>query len=90
MGILGGTKRPFGTDLTGQTYLVTGATDGHGRAMVSLPVARSAELVLHVRTEAKARTVQAEIARENGGKTPAIPLVDLASADAIDSAIESD
>ena len=89
MGIFGGTKRPLRTDLTGQTCLVTGATNGHGRAMVSLLVARGAELVLDVRNAAKARTVQAEIARENGGKTPEILLADLASADAIDSAIES-
>lgn len=81
--------RSLDTDMAGRTCLVTGATDGHGRAMAKLLAERGADIVLHARSEEKARRVQAEIARDSGGKAPEILLADLADAEAIDSAVES-
>jgi len=89
MGFFSNTVPPLDTDMTGRTCLVTGATDGHGRAVARLLAERGADVVLHARSEEKARRVQDEIARESGGKTPEILLADLASSEAIDSAVES-
>ena len=83
------TQRPLDTDMTGRTCLVTGATDGHGKAMALLLASRGADVVLHARSEEKARAVQEEIAREIEGKTPEILLADLASADEIGAAVET-
>ena len=80
------TKPPLDTDMTGKTCLVTGATDGHGRALAKLLAARGADLVIHARSEEKAQRVAGEIADETGAKRPEILLADFASADAIDSA----
>jgi NAD(P)-dependent dehydrogenase (short-subunit alcohol dehydrogenase family) len=88
MGLFSGTVRPLDTDMSGRTCLVTGATDGHGRAMAKFLAARGADVVLHARNEEKARRVQDEIAQSCRGKTPEILLADLASRDAIESAVE--
>lgn len=76
-------------DLEGLTCLVTGATDGHGKAVASALAERGADLILLARNHAKARVVQAEIARLCGGKAPEILLADLASFEEIDSAVET-
>ena len=89
MGILSRTRPPLDTDMSGRTCLVTGATDGHGRAIATLLAARGADVVLHARNEKKARTVQSEIAARSGGKTPEILIADLASSQAIESAVAS-
>ena len=65
--------------MQGRTCLVTGATDGHGRALAGLLAQRGADLVLLGRNPDKCRDVQLEIARECGGKAPEILLCDLAS-----------
>jgi NAD(P)-dependent dehydrogenase (short-subunit alcohol dehydrogenase family) len=74
------------SDLRGRVCLVTGASDGHGRA-VAVGLARlGADLVLLGRNLEKTRRVQAEIAAGCGGKAPEIVLCDLASREAIDRA----
>jgi NAD(P)-dependent dehydrogenase (short-subunit alcohol dehydrogenase family) len=74
--------------MTGRTCLVTGATDGHGKALAHALAALGADVVLHARSEEKARAVQDSIAQRNGGRRPEILLADLASPDAVASAIE--
>jgi len=76
-------------ELAGRTCFITGATDGHGKAMAHALAARGADLVLLARSHEKALAVQDEIARQNGGKTPEIILADLASAEQIDLAVET-
>ena len=73
-------------DMKGRVCLVTGATDGHGRAVASGLAASGADLVLLGRSAEKCRRVQAEIAAESGGKSPEILLCDLASREAVDRA----
>jgi NAD(P)-dependent dehydrogenase (short-subunit alcohol dehydrogenase family) len=73
-------------DLGGRVCLVTGATDGHGRAVARALARRGADLVLLGRSPDKCRRVQAEIAAESGAKSPEILLCDLASREEIDRA----
>lgn len=81
-------RRPLDTDLTGRTCLVTGATDGHGKALARLLAERGGDVILHARSEAKARAVADEIAQEIGVKAPEILLADLSRPEAIDAAVE--
>jgi NAD(P)-dependent dehydrogenase (short-subunit alcohol dehydrogenase family) len=73
-------------DMTGRVCLVTGATDGHGRAVARALARRGADVVLLGRDPEKCRRVQAAIAAESGGKSPEVLLCDLASREAIDRA----
>ncbi|MEZ4334976.1 MAG: SDR family NAD(P)-dependent oxidoreductase [Myxococcota bacterium] len=75
-------------DMRGRVCLVTGATDGHGKAVATALAERGAEVVVHARNREKARVVCDEIARRTGGKPPEILLADLADAAAIDAAVE--
>jgi NAD(P)-dependent dehydrogenase (short-subunit alcohol dehydrogenase family) len=70
--------------MNGRVCLVTGASDGHGRAVARALARRGAELVLLGRSPEKCRRVQAEIAAECGGKRPDVLLCDLASREEID------
>jgi NAD(P)-dependent dehydrogenase (short-subunit alcohol dehydrogenase family) len=72
--------------MRGRVCLVTGATDGHGRAVARALARQGAEVVIHGRSPEKCRRVQFEIAAENGGKSPEILLCDFASREAIDRA----
>ncbi len=74
------------SDKQGRVCLVTGATDGHGRADAGALAKRGADVVLLGRNAEKCRRVQAEIAAESGGKSPEILVCDLASREAIDRA----
>ena len=74
------------SDMQGRVCLVTGATDGHGRAVARGLAKLGADVVLLGRSPEKCRRVQAEIAAESGGKSPEILLCDLASREAIDRA----
>lgn len=74
--------------MTGRVCLVTGATDGHGRALAKRLAAQGAEVVVHARDADKARRVCQEIAQETGTKAPEILLADLARRDEIDAAVE--
>lgn len=75
--------------MQGRTCLVTGSTDGHGKAVAIALAARGADVVLHARSRDKALAVRDEVVRAAGGKAPEILLADLARADEIDSAVES-
>jgi NAD(P)-dependent dehydrogenase (short-subunit alcohol dehydrogenase family) len=72
--------------MQGRVCLVTGATDGHGRAVAFALAKRGADVVLLGRNLEKCRRVQAELAGESGGKSPEILVCDLASRAAIDRA----
>jgi NAD(P)-dependent dehydrogenase (short-subunit alcohol dehydrogenase family) len=61
-----------------RTILITGATDGLGRALASGLAAEDAQLILHGRSREKLDRAAAEIAREHGGRAPATALADLA------------
>ncbi|MEZ4282032.1 MAG: SDR family NAD(P)-dependent oxidoreductase [Myxococcota bacterium] len=74
-------------DLQGRTCLVTGSTDGHGKAVALALAARGADVVLHARSREKALAVRDEVARAAGGKAPEILLADLARAEEIDAAV---
>ncbi len=76
-------------DMRGRTCLVTGSTDGHGKAVALALAARGADVVLHARSRAKALAVRDEVARFAGGKAPEILLADLARVDEIESAVAS-
>jgi len=71
--------------LGGRVCLVTGASDGHGRAVARGLARGGADVVLLGRDPAKCARVQAEIAAESG-KRPEILLCDLASRAEIDRA----
>ncbi len=73
------------SDMSGRVCLVTGASDGHGRAVARGLARRGAALVLLGRSPAKCEKVQAEIAAESG-KRPEILLCDLASREQVDRA----
>lgn len=79
--------REGGLDLQGRTCLVTGSTDGHGKAVALALAARGADVVLHARSREKALAVRDEVARAAGGKAPEILLADLARAEEIDAAV---
>jgi len=72
------------SDMTGRVCLVTGATDGHGRAVAHELARRGADVVLLGRSPEKSRRVQEDIASENGGKRPEVLLCDLSSRAEID------
>ena len=56
----------FSHDMTGRVCLVTGATDGHGRAVAEALAASGADVVLHGRNPDKCETAQREIAEATG------------------------
>jgi len=70
--------------MNGRVCLVTGASDGHGRAVARALARRGAEVILLGRSPEKCRRVQAEIAEECGGRPPDVLLCDLASREEID------
>lgn len=78
-------------DMAGRVCLVTGATDGHGRAVAGQLARRGADLVLLGRNPEKCRRVQAEIGAElasagSPGKSPDILLCDLSSSAEVERA----
>ncbi len=74
-------------DMTGRVCLVTGATDGHGRAVADSLADAGAELVLLGRNPQKCERVQAEIAARTGRK-PDILLCDLMNRSDVDRAAD--
>jgi NAD(P)-dependent dehydrogenase (short-subunit alcohol dehydrogenase family) len=61
-----------------RTILITGATDGLGRALADGLAAEGAQLILHGRSHEKLELAAAEIARAHDGSAPAIVVADLA------------
>jgi NAD(P)-dependent dehydrogenase (short-subunit alcohol dehydrogenase family) len=59
------------------TILVTGATDGLGRALADGLAGEGAQLILHGRSREKLELAAAEIANQSGAAAPAIVVADL-------------
>jgi len=74
-------------DMTGRVCLVTGATDGHGRAVADALASAGAELVLLGRNPEKCEVVQREIADRTGRK-PDVLLCDLMDRADVDRAAD--
>jgi NAD(P)-dependent dehydrogenase (short-subunit alcohol dehydrogenase family) len=74
-------------DMTGRTCLVTGASDGHGRAVAEALAAAGADAVLLGRNPQKCETAQREIAEATGRK-PEILLCDLMNRPDVDLAAD--
>lgn len=67
--------------LDGRIVLVTGASDGIGRALALHTAALGAQLVLHGRNDKKLTEVYDAILAIEGARRPSIAVMDLASAD---------
>jgi NAD(P)-dependent dehydrogenase (short-subunit alcohol dehydrogenase family) len=74
-------------DMMGRVCLVTGATDGHGRAVADALASAGAELVLLGRNPEKCEVVQREIADRTGRK-PDVLLCDLMNRTNVDRAAD--
>jgi NAD(P)-dependent dehydrogenase (short-subunit alcohol dehydrogenase family) len=61
-----------------RTILITGATDGLGRALADGLAAEGAQLILHGRSAERLERAADEIGRRHGGAPPATVLADLA------------
>ncbi|MCB1844170.1 MAG: SDR family NAD(P)-dependent oxidoreductase, partial [Halioglobus sp.] len=68
--------------LRGKAVLVTGASDGIGRALAVEAARRGARVILHGRNAAKLEKVYDTIDAIDGCEQPSIAVMDLASADA--------
>jgi len=75
-------------DMTGRVCLVTGASDGHGRAVAAALARAGADVVLHGRSLQKCETVRREIAEATGRK-PEVLLCDLANRAEVDRAADA-
>jgi NAD(P)-dependent dehydrogenase (short-subunit alcohol dehydrogenase family) len=78
---------PWCHDMRGRTCLVTGATDGHGRAVAFALADAGADLVLLGRNPDKCETVRREIGDRTGRK-PEVLLCDLLRRADVDRAAE--
>ncbi len=74
-------------DMTGRVCLVTGASDGHGRAVAEALARAGAEVVLLGRNPQKCEVAQREIAEATGRK-PDVILCDLANRTEVDRAAD--
>ena len=64
--------------IAGKTVLITGSTDGVGRYVAKRLAAEGAEVLIHGRDAARAKTLVDEIARD-GAPAPAFYQADLSS-----------
>ncbi len=78
---------PTAHDMTGRVCLVTGASDGHGRAVAEALADAGADVVLHGRNPQKCEVVQREIAAATGRK-PEVLLCDLMNRTDVDRAAD--
>ena len=74
------------SDMRGKVCLVTGATDGHGRAVAEGLAGMGAEVILLGRNPEKCRSVARAIGEECGGRMPDTLLCDLSQRREIDRA----
>lgn len=74
-------------DMTGRVCLVTGASDGHGRAVAGALAGAGAEVVLLGRNPGKCEAVRDEIAAATGRK-PEVLICDLANRTEVDRAAD--
>lgn len=74
--------------MSGRTCLVTGASDGHGRAVAEGLARAGADLVLLGRSRAKCEAVQREIAA-TAGRKPDLLICDLANRGEVDAAADA-
>jgi NAD(P)-dependent dehydrogenase (short-subunit alcohol dehydrogenase family) len=74
-------------EMTGRVCLVTGASDGHGRAVAEALARAGAEVVLLGRNPQKCETVQRKIAKATGRK-PDVLLCDLMNRTEVDRAAD--
>jgi NAD(P)-dependent dehydrogenase (short-subunit alcohol dehydrogenase family) len=65
------------------TILITGATDGLGRALADRLAGEGAQLILHGRDPGRLRQTVQEIARAHGGPEPRTAVADLRSLDQV-------
>ncbi|MBP1929501.1 NAD(P)-dependent dehydrogenase (short-subunit alcohol dehydrogenase family) [Methanolinea mesophila] len=65
--------------------LVTGSTDGIGKATAGALVRQGARVILHGRSRAKAREVQRELQEVSGGEKPDILVADFSAQDEVRS-----
>ena len=68
--------------LADRTVLVTGASDGIGRALALKAAELGARVILHGRNRGKLETVYDEVEALDGAQRPSIAVMDLATADA--------
>ena len=62
--------------MEGKTVLITGSTDGVGRYVATQLALAGAQVLIHGRDKARAKTLSEEIKREGGGE-PAFYQADL-------------
>jgi len=74
-------------DMNDRVCLVTGATDGHGRAVAEALARAGGEVILHGRNPAKCETAQREIADATGRK-PEVLICDLSNRADVDRAAD--
>ena len=74
-------------DMTGRVCLVTGASDGHGRAVAEALAGVGADVVLLGRSRQKCETTRKQIA-EATGREPDVLLCDLSQREEVDRAAE--
>lgn len=67
--------------LAGRIILITGASDGIGRALALRAAALGAQVILHGRNTAKLEQVYDEIEALDGAERPSIAVLDLATAE---------
>lgn len=73
------------TPLSDQTVIITGATDGLGRALAHRLAARGTSLVLHGRSAEKGEELLAELKAATGNDRLAYELADFSSLDEVDA-----
>jgi len=78
---------PIENDMTGRVCLVTGATDGHGRAVAEALSQAGADVVLLGRNPKKCETARREIAASTG-REPGVLVCDLMNRTDIDRAAD--